>query len=49
MYLPTTVGEFELNYLHIYMYTITIKKRIINKELHIVPLWKSMLNVFLSR
>jgi hypothetical protein len=23
------------------------KKRIFNKELHIVPFWKSMLNVFL--
>jgi hypothetical protein len=28
------------------MYTVTIK-RIFNKELHIVPFWKSMLNVFI--
>jgi hypothetical protein len=30
----------------IYMYTVTIK-RINNKELHIIPFWKSMLNIFL--
>jgi hypothetical protein len=28
------------------MYTVTLK-RIINKEMHSVPFWKSMLNVFL--
>jgi hypothetical protein len=28
------------------MYTVTIK-RLINKEMGIVPFWKSMLNVFL--
>jgi hypothetical protein len=44
--------EVKLNYLHtyiyIYMYTVTIKKNF-NKELHVVPFWESMLNVFLSR
>jgi hypothetical protein len=32
-----------------YICTQSPSKRIINKELHMVPLWKSMLNVFLSR
>jgi hypothetical protein len=32
-----------------YICTQSLSKRIINKELHIVLFWKSMLNVFLSR
>jgi hypothetical protein len=46
-YPPTTVVKLNL-IIYIYMYTVTIK-RIFNKVLHIVPFWKSMLNVFLSR
>jgi hypothetical protein len=48
IYLPTIVGEVKLNYLRIYVH-IHHPKRIINKELHIISLWKSTLNVFLSR
>jgi hypothetical protein len=48
MYPPTTVCEHKLNYLHIYVRS-HYQKEYFNKELHIVPFWKSMLNVFLSR
>jgi hypothetical protein len=48
MHPPTTVCEVELYYLHIYVHS-HYQKAIFNKELHIVPFWKSMLNVFLSR
>jgi hypothetical protein len=44
-----SVCEFKLNYLHIYVHSHYQKEYLINKELHIVPFWKSMLNVFLSK
>jgi hypothetical protein len=47
MYQPTTVCEVKLNYLHIYVHIHY--KTIFNKEVHLVPFWKSMLNVLLSR
>jgi hypothetical protein len=45
---PIFVVEFKLNYSHKYVHS-HYQKEINNKELHIVPFWKSMLNVFLSR
>jgi hypothetical protein len=41
----TTVCEVKLNYIHIYVHSHY--KKIFNKEQHIVPFWKSMLNVYL--
>jgi hypothetical protein len=47
-YQPIAVCEVKIE-LFTYICTQSLSKRIFNKELHIVPFWKSMLNVFLSR
>jgi hypothetical protein len=43
---PLLFVYIRLNYFPIYVHS-HYQKRIINKELHIVPFWKSMMNVFI--